>query len=144
MSDGVIVASTPRARSVQNARVLRSDFALSLLLSALVATTACSSSRRRTTASRRSASWKAEVTDAGHWSFTDLCGITSSFSAGCGTHARQTVPSENVTYPPVPTTLALASTYATSFFAYQLLGDAKGKAELAKDRGAAATIDVRE
>jgi dienelactone hydrolase len=35
--------------------------------------------------------WKAEVADAGHWSFTDICGIIPDFDAGCTTmDARQT------------------------------------------------------
>lgn len=67
--------------------------------------------------------WKIEVADAGHWSFSDICGLTSSFSAGCGEGVRQTVPGEPFRYLPVATAVPIAQRYITAFFAAELLAD---------------------
>jgi dienelactone hydrolase len=69
--------------------------------------------------------WKIEVADAGHWSFSDICGLTAAFSAGCGEGVRQTVPGgEPFHYLPIATAVPIAQRYITAFFAAELLGDA--------------------
>jgi len=70
--------------------------------------------------------WKIEVADAGHWSFSDICGLTMEFSAGCGDGIRQTVPGQHFHYLPTATAVPIAQRYITAFFAAQLLGDSGG------------------
>jgi predicted dienelactone hydrolase len=67
--------------------------------------------------------WKVELSDAGHWSFSDIAGIVPAFNAGCGGGIRQTVPGEAFTY--LDNTLArdITSSYGMRFFAAQLLDD---------------------
>lgn len=59
--------------------------------------------------------WLAEVNDAGHWSFSDICGLVESFDPGCGEGMRQTN-GEAFTYLDVATARNLAGAYATAFF----------------------------
>jgi predicted dienelactone hydrolase len=75
--------------------------------------------------------WKVEVTDAGHWSFSDLCHLGDSFTPGCGDGVRQTVPGEPFTYLPIDTGRAIGSAYVTAFFAAALQGEEAGRAYLA-------------
>lgn len=56
------------------------------------------------------------VTDAGHWGFTDICGLTMGFSAGCGEGERQTAPGEQFTYLDIEIGRGIASAYALAFF----------------------------
>ena len=74
--------------------------------------------------------WLAEVADAGHWSFSDVCGLTDSFSAGCGVAQRQTDSTEVVAYLDNEGARGLAASYAAAFFAAELQGDEDGKAFL--------------
>ncbi|GAB5452485.1 MAG: lipase [Halioglobus sp.] len=77
-----------------------------------------------------SPSWKVEVADAGHWSFSDIAGIIPGFSPGCGEGERQTNPPEAFSY--LDSTLArqITATYGVRFFAANLLGDERAMAEL--------------
>ncbi len=68
--------------------------------------------------------WLVEFIDAGHWSFSDLCGLVAGFSPGCGDGVRQTVPGEPFTYVDIEATRARAADWATTFFAAYLLEDA--------------------
>ncbi len=77
--------------------------------------------------------WKAEVSDAGHWSFSDICGLHEQFAAGCGQGERQTDLTE-FTYLPVTTGIAVAQAYATAFFSAHLLDDGKAVRYLAEAR----------
>lgn len=77
--------------------------------------------------------WKAEVDDAGHWSFSDLCGLVDAFQPGCGSAERQTAPSEPFTYLPVARGLSVANTLAAAFFGEQLLGHTDALANLTLD-----------
>ena len=52
------------------------------------------------------------VTDAGHWNFTDICGLTMGFSAGCGDGERQTMPGVQFTYLDIEIGRGIASAYA--------------------------------
>ena len=56
------------------------------------------------------------VTDAGHWGFTDICGLTMGFSAGCGEGLRQSVPGEPFTYLDIEIGRGIASAYTLAFF----------------------------
>lgn len=67
--------------------------------------------------------WLAEVQDAGHWSFSDICALVSSFKPGCGEGKRQEDGSE-FDYIDIDTGRGIAASYATAFFASTLLGEA--------------------
>ncbi|CAA0079648.1 Uncharacterised protein [Halioglobus japonicus] len=67
--------------------------------------------------------WKIEITDAGHWSFSDIAGIVPGFSAGCGDGERQTVPGEAFTYIDNVVARDITATYGMLFFAAHLLND---------------------
>jgi dienelactone hydrolase len=75
--------------------------------------------------------WMGEVRDAGHWSFTNMCGITDDFAAGCREDVRQ-VDGEPFTYIDIDTARGLAATYTTAFFAATLEDDARAKETLGR------------
>ena len=77
--------------------------------------------------------WKANVADAGHWSFTNICGITADFHAGCGTGTRQTNGAA-FDYLDIDVARGVAQAYTTAFFAATLTGEAAAKAYLATSR----------
>lgn len=55
------------------------------------------------------------VADAGHWNFTDICGLTMAFDAGCGDGIRQ---SDNTpfVYLDINTGREVAASYSLAFF----------------------------
>ncbi len=78
--------------------------------------------------------WKVDVEDAGHWSFTDICGIVEGFDAGCtDTDARMTT-QEPFTYLDPVTARGIGAAYTTAFFLSTLTGDADASAYLALAR----------
>ncbi|MEP7126672.1 MAG: dienelactone hydrolase family protein, partial [Byssovorax sp.] len=77
--------------------------------------------------------WKANVADAGHWSFTDICGIVPGFQAGCGTGMRQTN-GATFEYLDIAKGRAIAQAYTTAFFAAKLAKSAAGEAYLGTSR----------
>ncbi|UJR85624.1 alpha/beta hydrolase family protein [Sandaracinus amylolyticus] len=68
-------------------------------------------------------SWLVEVDDAGHWSFSDHCGLIDLFDAGCGTGERQTMSGVELEYLDNATARDIAADTAGAFFARWLLGD---------------------
>ena len=84
------------------------------------------------------------VTDAGHWGFTDICGLTMGFSAGCGEGLRQSVPGEPFTYLDVEVGRGIASAYALAFFDLHLRGNQGATAYLdAADPAAFVAVESR-
>jgi dienelactone hydrolase len=77
--------------------------------------------------------WKAEVKDAGHWSFTNICGLVPDFDAGCSNDVRQTN-GEPFTYVDVDAARGVAAAYTTAFFAATLRDDPVGREYLAGAR----------
>ena len=77
-----------------------------------------------------SPSWKVEVTDAGHWSFSDIAGIIPGFSPGCGEGERQTNPGEVFTFLDPQTAADVVSSYAVRFFAAHLRDDQDALSDL--------------
>lgn len=69
--------------------------------------------------------WKAEVADAGHWSFSDLCGVVEEFKPGCGDGERQTEPGETFTYLDPAQGREISATLAAAFFLQTLSGETK-------------------
>ncbi len=74
--------------------------------------------------------WLVEVADAGHWSFSDIAGMTPAFEAGCGMAMRQLPPHASFTYLDNAQARELASDVAAAFFAMTLLGDAAAENDL--------------
>ena len=74
-----------------------------------------------------------EVADAGHWSFTDICALTSAFTPGCGMATRQEKGhlGEPFAYLANDAARAIAASYAVAFFSAELLDDAAARAFLA-------------
>lgn len=77
--------------------------------------------------------WKGEVVDAGHWSFSDICGLDEQFAACCGQDDRQTDDTP-FTYLPVASGIAIAQAYVTAFFDAHVNGDANGARYLEASR----------
>lgn len=63
--------------------------------------------------------WKIEVADAGHWSFSDLVGMSDRFPAGCGAGVRQT-DGMAFDYLAPETGREIGAAYVTAFFAAML------------------------
>jgi predicted dienelactone hydrolase len=89
--------------------------------------------------------WLVEVADAGHWSFSDICGLTDAVMPGCGTAPRMTDPVFDVTYIDVASARGVAASYVTAFFAGELEDDAAGLAwASAANYGDALTVQTRK
>lgn len=73
--------------------------------------------------------WKIEVADAGHWSVSDLAGLTMMFAPGCGAGVRQTDDTP-FTYLDPMKGRTLTASYVTAFFRATLEGDAGARAYL--------------
>ena len=88
--------------------------------------------------------WLLRVRDAGHWNFTDICGLTAGFSAGCGEGMRQTDDTAFI-YLDIEIGRGIASAYTLAFFDLHLRGNAAARDYLdAPDPADLVTIEVRE
>ena len=69
-----------------------------------------------------------EVADAGHWSYSDLCGVVEAWKDGCGSATRTTGEHGGEDFQFIPNTESrgIAAAYVTAFFREQLAGDAAG------------------
>lgn len=74
--------------------------------------------------------WKIEFSDAGHWSFSDICNVIDGFQPGCGEGQRQTNPAETFQYLDNVLARELAATKVTAFFALTLRDEAEARDEL--------------
>lgn len=89
--------------------------------------------------------WRIDVADAGHWSFSDICGLTDDLAAGCGEGIRQTIPGEGFTYLDIDVARTIAGAYALAFFDLHLRGNADAAAVLASAEPAAwVSVHLRE
>ncbi|MEZ4452750.1 MAG: dienelactone hydrolase family protein [Nannocystaceae bacterium] len=89
--------------------------------------------------------WRVDVADAGHWNFSDICGLTGDLEPGCGEGTRQTAPGEAFTYLDIDVARGLAGAYATAFFDLHLRGNADAAARLEVAEPAAwVTVERRE
>lgn len=68
-----------------------------------------------------------DVADAGHWSVSDLCGLTEALSPGCGQGVRHSKErqGESFDYLPVSEGIAVTQRYVASFFLAELTGNAE-------------------
>ena len=69
--------------------------------------------------------YKLDIVDAGHWSVTNIAGLTDGFAPGCGDGERQT-DGEPFTYVPVSDANDFTATFASAFFAGHVLGEPSG------------------
>ena len=62
--------------------------------------------------------WKITIADGGHWSLSDLCGLTETFSPGCGSGIRHSDQGagEVFDYIPVADGIKITQNYLTAFF----------------------------
>lgn len=74
--------------------------------------------------------WLVEFADAGHWSYSDVCGLVAAFDPGCGEGERQTRPGTPFTYLDNELARDTAATYAARFFAAHLRDEAAADAAL--------------
>jgi dienelactone hydrolase len=74
--------------------------------------------------------WLARLTDAGHWSVSDLVGLIDLFMPGCGDDMRQTIPTESFTYLDPQLGREIAQHLTASFFALHLRGDQEAREQL--------------
>jgi hypothetical protein len=86
----------------------------------------------------------AEIADAGHWSFTDIAGLTEDVMPGCGMDERQTKPGESFTYLDNALARRIAAHYAERFFTGALLDDADAFTEAGLAVGPEGIVDVIE
>lgn len=92
-----------------------------------------------------SAAWLVEIIDAGHWSFTNICGIIDGFSPGCGEGERQTSPGTAFSYLDNDVARDITADYVTAFFALQLRGEAEAEAMLNTPHASGATsVDAHD
>lgn len=80
--------------------------------------------------------WKAEVTDAGHMSMTDICRITPDFHAGCGDGDRMRRGEQPFTYIDQHLTFDLTASYLVAFFTAILDQDASARLYMMESRPA--------
>jgi len=78
------------------------------------------------------AAWKLEVTDAGHWSVSNLTGLVPGFAAGCGMGRRQT-DGEDFTYLDPATAREITASYLTAFFRATLDDDPGSRSYLGRE-----------
>ena len=66
--------------------------------------------------------WRVDLADAGHWSVSDLCGLTAQLSAGCGAGVRHSPgrAGEPLDFIAVERGIQLTQDYLTAFFLAQL------------------------
>ncbi|MEZ4383012.1 MAG: alpha/beta fold hydrolase [Nannocystaceae bacterium] len=89
--------------------------------------------------------WLVKVRDAGHWNFSDICGLTDDLDAGCGEGTRQTAPGETFTYLDIDVARRLAGAYVLAFFDLHLRANADAAAYLAAPEPAEwVEVEVRE
>ena len=74
-----------------------------------------------------SPAWLAEVRDAGHWSFSDVCALTKDFTPGCGSGERQEDHTD-FTYLDIDQGRSVAASYAAAYFDWALRGAESGRA----------------
>lgn len=77
-----------------------------------------------------SPAWLVEFVDAGHWSFSDICALTTELVPGCGEGMRMAAPHDPFTYVDIESTRARASDWAAAFFGAHVVGDASAQAWL--------------
>ena len=75
-----------------------------------------------------STTWRVDIANAGHWSVSDLCGLTDAFQPGCGDGVRHSPEraGESFQYLPVSEGIGITQAYVGAFFLGHLLNRADG------------------
>jgi len=84
--------------------------------------------------------WKLEFKDAGHWSVSDLAGLTTMFAPGCGAGVRQT-DGTDFTYVDPDEGRDVTAAYVTAFFKATLEDDAGARAYINSAASAAVSVE---
>jgi dienelactone hydrolase len=84
--------------------------------------------------------WKLEVADAGHWSVSDLAGLTTMFAPGCGEGIRQTDDTD-FSYLDPAVGREVTAAYITAFFRATLDDDAGARAYLDAAASSGVTVE---
>lgn len=94
---------------------------------------------------KKAPAWLVQVADAGHWSFSDIAGMTSAFAAGCGQGKRQTeLFGGTFDYLANDLARSIAQRYVGAFFGYTLLNDAQAGVILGEPNpDGIVTVDTR-
>jgi dienelactone hydrolase len=87
--------------------------------------------------------WKAEISDAGHWSVSDLVGLVPGFAAGCKAGVRQT-DDQPFVYLDASTGRSITAAYATAFFQAYLRADDRALGYLDSQRPDGTVTSVRK
>jgi len=91
-----------------------------------------------------STAWLYDVADAGHWSPSDLVGLTADFMPGCGDDTREST-GEAFTYVDPAEGRALSGALAAAFFSAYVAGDPGGLEWLAGESAdARVTVQSKE
>lgn len=91
-----------------------------------------------------STAWLYDVADAGHWSPSDLVGLTTDFMPGCGDDTREST-GEAFTYVDPAEGRALSGALAAAFFSAYVAGDPAGRDWLAGESAdARVTVQSKE
>jgi dienelactone hydrolase len=74
--------------------------------------------------------WFLSVKEAGHWSFSDIAGMTPFLAPGCGQGERQLDPTQTFAFLDNAVGREIAASYVTAFLAAELLRDSSAAAYL--------------
>lgn len=86
--------------------------------------------------------WHVDMADAGHWSPSELVGLTADFMPGCGEDSRDPG-GEPFTYLPPVDGRTLSAAVAAAFFAATLNGDSAGADWLAAPPDGRLSVETR-
>lgn len=69
--------------------------------------------------------WRVDIADAGHWSISDVCGLTEAFMAGCGAGERHSEGRAGQAFEFLPAAegIAIVQRYLTTFMLAHVAGD---------------------
>jgi predicted dienelactone hydrolase len=85
-----------------------------------------------------------EVADAGHWSFSNICGLIPDFAAGCAAAPTREGDGTPFEYVDIDAARGLTQAYVTAFFKATLMQDAEADAFVdGPARAAFATVQTR-
>ncbi|MGB0590007.1 MAG: alpha/beta hydrolase family protein [Myxococcota bacterium] len=69
--------------------------------------------------------WRVDIADAGHWSISDVCGLTEAFMAGCGAGERHSEGRTGEAFEFLPSVegIGIVQRYLTTFMLAHAAGD---------------------
>ena len=78
--------------------------------------------------------WRVDIADAGHWSVSDICGLTEKFIAGCGDGVRHSNDrmGESFEYRPRAEVVSITNHFVTAFLRDHLSPRTDGTSNLSR------------